>query len=578
MSSFDMPAVVSRRRRWIIPIAVLGLGALLPGEWDRPSSFGGASVASARSSEDARVVPAERGKILDRHGTPLAGNRQAFNVYVTPSRFDKKVRARLIVLLRLDKEQVARMDARVAHGASQPDRPILALEDQGRRRARKLIRARKKLGGAVEVHRDSYRHYPHGELAGHVLGYVNMPSGRELGAGHAASELIGHYGIERAMDSRLRGKAGTEGERGERPVAGHDVVLTLDLGLQKVAEKAVKGHTAAVAVVEVETGRILALVSTPSFDPNQMTGYLARAEHERLKNDPRKPLLDRTLQQDYPPASTFKLVTAVAGLESRLASAGEEMTCTGHRAVGSRILYDMETHGTLDLISALQRSCNVYFWKVAERVGIDRVAAVAREFGFGVPTGLDLNGDAAGVVPDKKMFGADADSNLVLTLNTAVGLGEVKATVVQLAMAYAAVANGGKLYAPQVVRKVQTASGELVQEIEPKLRRNLQVSSATLALIRKGMARAVNERGGTAVAARKGAVKMVGKTGTELERRPRDDSTIAHAWFAGWAPKDEPQIAFVVLVERGGIGGAVAAPIARDIVDAYFTRVAQRSR
>ena len=315
-----------------------------------------------------------------------------------------------------------------------------------------------------------------------------------------------------------------------------DVTLTIDAELQRFAQDAVAGHeAAAVAVVEVETGRILALVSSPGSSS-----------------------VDRTLGQTYPPASTFKLVTAVAGLEAGMAHADERITCTGERVVGTRVLRDMEVHGTIDFLEALQHSCNVYFWTIGDRVGIDRLAAVARDFGFGEPTGLDIDGDAAGTIPDGSRYGSSQKDRVQRT-NAAIGSGDVKVTVVQLAMAYAALANGGRLYAPQVVRGA------------PVLRRKLKASPATLSLVRKGMYRAVNSRGGTAIAAKRGAVKMLGKTGTSKSRDP--GVVEPHAWFAGFAPADHPTIAIVVMVEHGGIGGAVAAPIARTIIDSYFTRV-----
>jgi penicillin-binding protein 2 len=551
-----------------------------------------------------------RGKILDRNGAPLASSRRAFNIYVVPRRFTPEVRTRLIDLLALSEAEVARMDSRAAHMVErQAGRAILVLGDQGRRRARLVARARLELGGAVEVHSDPYRDYPRGELASHLIGYMSEPSPRERAErarqGQDASELVGRYGLEEVFERSLRGKQGVErfiaGGEGARvaaakaealieepliepPAAGHDVVLTLDLELQRIAERAVRSYAAAAVVVaEVETGRILALVSTPSFDPNAMTGDLAAAEHERLKSDRRLPYLDRTLEQDYPPASTFKLVTAVAGLESGMASPDEQLTCTGKRVVGDRVLRDMGVHGTIDFLEALQHSCNVYFWTIGERVGIDRLAEVARDFGFGAPTGLGINGDVSGQLPDRALRGPQTDdSNLVLTLNAAIGSGEVKVTVIQLAMAYAALANGGRLYAPQVVRRVQTAAGQVVEEREPILRRRVAASPTTLELIRKGMWRAVNARGGTAFAARKGAVELAGKTGTSESLSPPEaegsgqpgwNTSIAHGWFAGWAPSDRPQIVIVVLLEHGGVGGTVAGPVARAIVDGYFTRV-----
>lgn len=406
----------------------------------------------------------------------------------------------------------------------------VALHGHAARADRGAIRDRD--GSLLAETRGGARLYPRGQHAAHVVS-----------------------GVEKALDSELR--------------AGEDVVLTVDLHLQKLAEKAVRGHrAAAVAVVEVETGRLLALVSRPSFDPNAMTGG---AELARLARDPARPLIDRTLEKTYRPASTFKLVTAVAALENGLVRPDEEMTCSGTRVIGDHVLHDMEVHGTIDLLEALQRSCNVYFWALAERAGIDRLAQVARDFGFGARTGLGINGDLAGQVPDQRLLTGDGNGDLELTLNTAVGLGEVRVTVVQLAMAYAALANGGRLWVPQVVRGIERAGGVVVADRPPVLRRRVAVSPATVDIIRRGMTRAVNTRGGTAFTARRGAVKMVGKTGT-FEPPDRD---AADALFAGWAPSDRPQIAVVVLIEGGGIGGEVAAPVARDVIDGYFTRHAR---
>ncbi|HEU5059177.1 MAG TPA: penicillin-binding transpeptidase domain-containing protein, partial [Kofleriaceae bacterium] len=278
--------------------------------------------------------------------------------------------------------------------------------------------------------------------------------------------------------------------------------------------------------------------------------------------------------REYPPASTFKLITAVAGLESSAVSPEHEETCTGHRMVGGSQLLDMGVHGTLDFVEALQHSCNVYFWAVGERVGIARLAAVARDFGFGERTGVGFGGDPAGQVPDASRYG-DSEPHRVLRLQAAIGLGDVRATVLQVAMAYAALANGGRLYRPQIVRRIETRRGEPIEEPEPILRRHVAASPATLEVIRRGLYRAVNRRGGTAFAAKKGVVKMVGKTGTApLPANPEE----SHAWFAGWAPADHPRMAIAVLVENGGIGGAVAAPVARDIIDAYYLHAAREKR
>lgn len=581
------PSGLHRGRRWLIAFVVVTLAALLASLLELGNSLGGDDTEPPPPSVvDWRYVPSLRGRILDRNGKPLADNRPAFDVYVVPRRFTTEVRARLIELLELREDEVARVDGRLAYQRDDPQgRAILVLEDQGRERADLVAGARLDLGGAVEVHVNPHRRYPHGELAAHIIGYANHPGLAEQveleHEGYDAAELIGRRGVEQALERSLHGTRGIERfilddkPRRELPVPGHDVVLTIDLELQRLAANAVSGYqAAAVAVVDLNTGRILALVSTPSFDPDVMTDPLSTSEREGLEADPRHPLLDRTLEQDYPPGSTWKLVTAVAGLQSGMASPSDELTCSGKRTVGKYVLLDMHAHGVVDFLEAMQVSCNVYFWQVGERAGIDSMAQVARDLGFGESTTLGINGDQSGRVPDSGTYGGT--DSLLPTLKTAIGGGDVRLTVIQLAMAYAAVANGGRLYAPQVVRRVQAASGQVLQEREPILRRNVDVPAATLEVIREGMRRAVNARDGTAFAARNGAVKMSGKTGTAPVIGGY--SKIAHALFAGWAPSDRPQIAFAVLIEHGGVGGVVAAPVARTIVDGYFTRVLPRER
>ncbi len=494
-----------------------------------------------------RVLPAVRGRILDARGTVLADQRRAFNIYVLPALFDESVRARLIGLLDLGDREVAEVDRCLA--AAQPARAVLVLEDQTRERADRVAAASADLAGAVLVRDDSHRVHRYGESAAHLVGTV------------AGDPPVGRSGIEQAMEHWLHGEEGRERLGSSAmvpPAAGSDVVLTIDLAIQRAAEEAIADHPAAAAVVvEVETGRVLALASTPSFDPD--------APGDELP-------VDRAMEQAYPPASTFKLVTAVAGLESGSVDLADTVTCTGARQVGTRLLRDTAAHGEVDFMTALQKSCNVYFWSLAEQVGLERLRAVAGDLGYGAASGLGLAGEASGQVVARDRRATD---DLVLTLLTAVGSADAKVTPVQVAMAYAALANGGRLYTPQLVQRVQSPFGQVVEERTPILRRSLHVSPATLALVREGMRRAVNEAGGTAFGARKGLVVMAGKTGTTDVTRP---ATFPHAWFAGWAPADRPEIAVVALVEHGGVGGLVAAPIAREIVDAYFARGSRHRR
>ena len=573
-----MTSARSSSRLWVVGVSALALGSV---------SSQGSQVAE--DSVTSRHLPSPRGEILDRNGIPLADSRGAFNLYVLPRLYGSEARARLIELLGLDAEEIARLDDRVdPAGDPTGDRAVLVLEDIGRARAGRIDGARGALGGAALVEMDSRRRYPQGELTAHLVGYASQASPDELaekGLAPDAGNLVGRHGVEESLDSWLEGIPGVErfiaaddGELApvtlEPPVAGHDVILTVDLELERVAASALGAQVAgAVVVAEVETGRILALVSRPSFDPSAMMGPGAR-EELRLEGDPLRPLVDRTVAL-YPPGSTYKLATAVAGLEGDAAIRNEERTCTGSRQVGKRIFLDMGAHGTVDFVDALKVSCNVYFWTVAERVGIDAIASAARDFGFGTRSGIGINGEEAGRVPDRTTYDLEGPNGLAHTLITAIGNGDVRVNAIQLAMAYAAVANGGRLYQPQLVRRIQTAGGDIVEDRQPVLRRRVAVSSATLETIREGMWRAVNTAGGTGFAAHKGAIPMAGKTGTALPP-PHDGES--HAWFVSYAPVETPELVVVVFVEHGGVGGKVAAPIGRAVVDRSFAILRRQRR
>jgi penicillin-binding protein 2 len=600
---------LSRRLRWIIVVVALSFVGLLVRLWQLQVVRGDQYYEQTVSNVvHERFLPSIRGKILDRRGEPLADNRPAFNIYVTPAKVTPEVTERLTRLLGLSEDEVARMHQRIEAGNQRNRRaPALVFEDQSRERAALIKQAGFQLPG-VEVHDEPYRYYPQGALAAHLIGYMNQMTNDEYAdlapQGYEPSELVGRYGLERAWENYLRGKKGIErfavNARGQRipaaeaagliegptvvePVAGHNLVLTVDAELQRLAEKAVRRHAAAaVAVVEVATGRILTLVSKPSFEPNVMTGQLTKAEEALLNQDPRKPFIDKTLRQHYPPGSTYKFVMALAALEDGIIDPIERLTCPGSHKVGRQVFHCTSSHEHVDMVEAIQHSCNVYFWKLAELVGIDRMAEVALDFGMGAPTGLGLNGDVAGRVPTRAWYEERTTFKIGYTINAATGQGDVEVTVMQLVMAYAALANGGRLYVPQVVERIETAGGETVVAFEPKLRRHVKASPANLALLERGMWMTVNTLGGTAYEyARSQTIEYAGKTGTAevRSRRKKQEDEVelrdwhpsrSHAWFAGYAPARNPEIAIVVLIEHGGQGGKVAAPVAQQVIEAYF--------
>ncbi|MGN6105562.1 MAG: penicillin-binding protein 2 [Kofleriaceae bacterium] len=602
-----------RRLKWVA-LAGLAAFALLGGRlWQLQVMRGeGYFERTVSNVVKERYLPSVRGKILDRKGVPLADNRPAFNIYVTPRQLTPETRAELAQLLGLSDDETAKLDERIMVGLKRdPRRPIVVLEDQGRDRAALVEQALSRLPG-VEVHHEPYRFYPQGDLAAHLIGYMTQMTAAEAdkltNQGYDPSELVGRYGLESAWENYLRGKKGIEryavdargqrlddktaatliqGERVIGAVPGANLVLTIDAELQKLAEKAVAQQPAsAVVIVEAKTGKLRAVVSKPSFDPNIMTGHLTRAEEFQLKSDPRKPFIDKALRMTYPPGSVFKFVTALAALEDSQAAEDEPIVCHGYYELSGTTFKCNSTHGKLDLIGAIQHSCNIYFWKLAERIGLDRIAEVARKFGFGTPTNLGLNGDAGGRIPTKAWYEQRSRYKVGYATNAATGQGDVEVTVLQTAMAYAALANGGTLFVPQVVERVESSDGRTIVSYEPKAARQVDVPSDAVELWKRGMWKAANERGGTAFDhGYLSLVPVMGKTGTaEIRTKARKKEedlrdvegyqpTRSHAWFAGWAPAEDPEIVIVVLVEHGGSGGRVAWPLAKQILEGYYTKI-----
>jgi len=368
-------------------------------------------------------------------------------------------------------------------------------------------------------------------------------------------------------------------------VPGANLVLTIDAELQRLAEKAVSHVNAAgVVVVEPRTGKIRAIVSKPSFDPNIMTGHLTQAEETMLKQDPRKPFIDKALRMTYPPGSIFKFTTAIAALEDGQGAEDENMFCTGEYQLSGTTFRCHGTHGKVDMLKAIQHSCDTYFWKLAERIGLDRIADVAREYGFGAPTQIGINGDSPGRIPTKAWYEAKGHYLPGFATNAAIGQGDVEVTVLQMAMAYATLANGGTLYVPQVVERIESYDGRPIVTYEPKVERQVKTPLDALDTWKRGMYKVTNELGGTAY--EHGHIEgltVLGKTGTaEVKKHHKEEGerdlekwnpNSAHAWFAGWAPAEDPEIAIVVLVEHGGAGGQVSWPIAKQIIEGYFTKI-----
>ncbi len=605
-----------KRLKWVALVIILFFALLIGRLWQlqvmRGDSYYERTVSNVVKE---RYLSSVRGKILDRNGVPLADNRLAFNIYATPKQFTPEAKAELVRMLGLSDDEIAKIDERIAVGKKRdPKSPIVILEDQGRDRAALVEQSVKRIPG-VEVQNEPYRYYPQGDLAAHLVGYMTQMTSTEVdklaNQGYEPSELVGRYGLEAAWENYLRGKKGVEryavdakgqrlddkttlslihGDRIVGAVPGANLVLTIDADLQRIAEKAVSQvSAAAVIIVEPKTGKIRAVVSKPSFDPNVMTGHLTRAEETLLLSDPRKPFIDKAMRASYPPGSVFKFVTALAALEDGQAAEDESIFCNGTYQLSKTTFRCNGSHGKLDLVGAIQHSCNVYFWELAQRIGLDRIAETARAFGFGAPTNMGA-GDTGGRIPTKAWYEKQGRYKVGYATNAATGQGDVEVTVLQTVMAYATLANGGTLYVPQVVERVEASDGHTIVAYQPTVAREVKIPTDALEIWKRGMWRVTNEAGGTAFDhGFSDVVPMMGKTGTaeiRTKRRKEDDErdvdgyhpTRSHAWFAGWAPAEDPEIAIVVFVEHGGSGGRVAWPIAKQIVETYFTSAKLRGK
>jgi penicillin-binding protein 2 len=582
----------------------------------------GKVLASSRPSYDVEVVP---GRVMPsarpvryRNGQPVARDPDSW--------------PRLADILRLNPEERRTFEARIHAACSSDDdkspcwkTPILVREDVPRDIVAELKQHTDELGG-VDIVGVPVRFYPFKELGAHMLGYVaeidaptlaryRPPGYEQLSReeqqrinplGYEGGDTVGATGIEHGWESYLRGQRGWEkrvvdargryrtGPEAERlvdapgkldPIPGRDLRLSIDVELEQAIDKAMRPHAAgAVVAVDVRTGRLLALYSKPSFDPNDLSGgeghARVREAFNHLYADPLRPMLDKTMSGAFQPGSTMKPFGALAALEDHLVDPEHSEKCEGYVVFGHRILHCSHVHGPVHLREAIARSCNIYFFHLAETVGMDRIARVAQAFGLGQKTGLGINPEAPGRIPTRSWYALRyrGQFRVGFTLNMAIGEGDATVTPLQLAMAYGALGNGGTLYQPQVVRAVETSDGAVVQEFPPRIRRQVDVHPENLRRVTDALFDVVNDPLGTAFAARDPSLDVAGKTGTAQTgyvAKKDEDTKMAwflsqnHAWFAALAPARSPEVAVAVLVEHGGSGPEIAVPVAMQIVREY---------
>ena len=536
-----------------------------------------------RLSEENRVrvttVPAPRGVIMDQRSRPLAVNRPAFTVALLPNEM-RHIEQEVRVVARLLGMDPADITRRLSAAQDRPFAPVRLRWDVPKQVVAAIEEGGLDLPGVlVEV--DPVRQYLYRDLAAHLLGYVGEINEQELrtlrGQGYELGDLIGKDGVERVYDRYLRGHDGenqsevdaqgrivrTIGTIPAKP--GNAVVLGLDLDVQRAAEEGLGNRLGAVIAMDAHTGAILALASHPAFDPNLFAGGITPAAWTGLLRDPRTPLVDRAIQGTYPTGSVFKIVTGSAALELGLVRPGTRFYCPGFYALGDRIFHDHETHGDLNFLDAIAKSCDFVFWTLSRPVGPDHLAEFARMFGLGRATGIDLPLEGAGVIPDpawkertfkEPWYPGD-------TLNMAVGQGYVLATPLQVARLLAAVANGGDLVTPHVVSEIHAPDGHVIAQIAPPAAGRVRLSAQTMGVLQAGLAAVVTR--GTAASIQIPGMAVAGKTGTaeNIHGKP-------YAWFAGYAPAEAPRVTVVALVEDVGFGAEYAAPIVQRVLEVAF--------
>ncbi len=547
-----------------------------------------------------RENPADRGMLLDRKGRILARNRPSFEAYLIPEdvKANPDVLPEVGKLLNIPAEEIQQRFNTQKRRA--PFKPVKVKSDIDWNELALLETNRVHLPGLIVDVRPR-RAYDYGDLASHLIGYLGEIDENELKQSKEASyrmgALVGKYGVEYRWENDLKGvDGGRQIEvdalgREIRPLGvvdpfpGNNLFLTIDLDLQQTAEEAYQDKNGALVAMDPKTGHILAMVSKPSFEPDIFARNILPEEWKALVENSAHPLQNKGIQGQYPPGSTFKIITAIAGLESGIITPNTTFPCAGAFPYGNRNFrcWKQGGHGSISLHRALVESCDIYFYQVGLKVGPDLIAHYANEFGLGKATGISLPHERSGTVPSsswkKKRFGVPWYSGE--TLSYSVGQGYLNVTPLQLLMLISGVANGGKLYLPQVVERIENIYGTKLKEYPPVELKKANVSEKTLQIVQDALQGAVNDPHGTGYVCALKEVKVAGKTGTaqviklpdnfkkgDMNRVPakfRD-----HAWFVAFAPVEDPQIAVAVLVEHGGFGASAAAPIAKKVIERFL--------
>ncbi len=537
-----------------------------------------------------RQVPvvANRGLIFDRYNRILVENRPSYSLFIIPYELNKhpEMVKSISSITGLSELEIQEHISQAGTGLFTPVRII---RDMDFETLSKIEERRLELPGVFYQH-EPVRTYPADVRASHIIGYLGEINESELnilnGNGYQIGDMIGKTGVEKHYDFILRGERGYQyrevdvhgrevgnfnGERDIQPISGNHIKLGLDMELQRQAEDLLDDRKGALVVLNPQNGEVLVMVSKPDYSLEPFARELSVKAWENLRTNPDKPLLNRTIQAQLPPGSTYKLIAAASALEEGLIDTQRELFCGGAFWLGARMFlcWQPHGHGSVNMLDAIRESCNVFFYQLGLQVGVARWARMGSYFGFGKLTQIDLDGENEGLLPDRDYLDEKYGHGLWgegMVVNLSIGQGDLLVTPMQMAMLATIIGMEGKYPTPHVVQAIQDRSGSWNKE-PIRINQISGISTSVFKQLKEGMSQVVNQSGGTGRAAWFSEVEICGKTGTAQNPHGED-----HAWFIGFAPRDNPTIVISVVIENGGSGGGVAAPIAGEIIRGFFSR------
>ncbi len=611
LSETDDADLDSLKRRIIYAgLIILCFAALIFGRlWFLQIHKGGEYRARADNNRvRMREIAAPRGNILDLKGREMVTNRPSFNVVLVREDSDDvdKLIKQLASTLDLD---ISMLWEKLRGAEGKPRHlPVRLLEDVDWETLAYVENHNQEFPG-IRIETIPARVYHYENLAAHAIGYLGEISRKELASRDpevfAGGDLIGKMGLERLREKDLRGEKGSSSSevnargfeqqllKNVDPLPGNDIQLTIDAELQKVAEDLMDAGDKAGAVVamEVKTGRMLVLASNPVLPLNHFVGGISHKNWNALLENPKHPLINKVVQAMYPPGSTYKMITAMAGLATGVIDKNTVLYCPGHYYFGNRRYHCWKRggHGAVNLKRAISESCDVYFYQVGLRVGVNKLAEFANKFGLGHKSGIEMEHEKSGLTPTKEWKKKKYNQKWQEgeTLSIAIGQGFNLVTPLQICLMTATIANGGKQYLPQIIEKITDPEGDVLARFEPVVVDELEGERIFLPLIQTGMEEVVQGRRGTARKVRIKGLTIAGKTGTAQVVRLKQYKHLKeedipykyrdHAWFTCYAPADDPEIAVTVLVEHGLHGGSGAGPVARAMMETYFRERLQQA-